>query len=128
MLSFFVSCRRRHTTWGFFTGVQTCAHPILVTGTSKQYVDTQFFPVDCVGTACVAYLNGVAIDHQTILGLLSLAGKNAVCGVELGQIRHGLQVGRLVDGNDLERIAQGRLVKGPQYTAAYAAITVDCQT
>src|SRR3546814_6344705 len=64
----------------------------VVTGTFKQYVDIQFFPVDFVGTACVADLNGVAIDHQTILGLLSLAGKNAVCGVELRQIRHGLQV------------------------------------
>jgi hypothetical protein len=51
-----------------------------------------------------------------------------VVGVEARQVGDAVEVGRLVDGNDLDALAQGRLVQGAQEAAADAAEAVDGDT
>ena len=73
-------------------------------------------------------LYGLAIDYQASRALLHPSRKNTMGGVELGQVRHAGQVGRLVDGYDLEEAFERRFVQRPEQASAYAAITIDCQT
>src|SRR3546814_11288456 len=76
----------------------------------------------------MAYADCVAIDDQRFPVPLYCARKNPVRGIESGQIRHGIQVGRFVDRDDLVFMAQGGFMQRAQEAAANPAVTVDGQT
>src|SRR3546814_5216253 len=62
----------------------------------------------------MAYADCVAIDDQRFPVPLYCARKNPVRGIESGQIRHGIQVGRFVDRDDLVFMAQGGFMQRAQ--------------
>ena len=94
----------------------------------KHHIDIVATPVQVAQRTVVGNHNFIAIDMQAIDALFHRTDKAPVGAVITGQVGDGVQVSRLVNGNNAQLLSQERLIERPQYTAANTAITIDRQS
>src|SRR5207302_8729187 len=88
-------------------------------------IHAELLPRQLRGIALGDDLDAIVVDHQAVAVDFHGAGKLAVRGVVLQQVRVGGGVAQVVDGDELQPVLPAALVVGAQHHAADATESVD---
>jgi hypothetical protein len=94
-------------------------------GAFEHHVDAELLPGQLRRILLRADANPVAVHDEVVAVHLHGAGKAAVRGVVLRQVRVGLRIAEVVERDDLQVMLLAALVMGAQDVAADAAVAVD---
>ena len=94
-------------------------------GALQHHVHAQLAPGQLGRIAVGQHLDLVAINDHGVAFDADRARELAVGGVVLGQVRIGVGITQVVDGNDLDFVGAAGLVQRTQDIAADAAVPVD---
>src|SRR5690606_15785051 len=94
-------------------------------GALEHHVDLQLAPGQLGRVAIGQHADLVAVDHHVVAVDLDGAGELAVGGVVARQVRVGLGIAQIVDGDDFDVVLLAGFVVGTQDVAADAAVPVD---
>jgi hypothetical protein len=95
-------------------------------GALVDHVHAEGFPGQLGRIPFGEYFDALAVDEEVATVHAHRACETPVRGVEAGQVRIGLRVAEVVDGDDFELVGASVLVHGPHDVAADAAVTVNC--
>ena len=93
-----------------------------------HHIHVQLFPRQLRGIAFGTHQNALTVDDQIVTVDAHISGEATVGGVVLGQMRVGVGIAKIIDGDNFEFIRASALENGAQYVPANASVTVDCNS